>query len=740
MRNRLERARKRLREALLSRGSMRVSPGLQARLQSLLQKWAARSFDDGFKPIQDFEIECARERDLIEAEDSGDADRVIAVLEKRYRGQVIEQYGSVELRGVQISHRVILDLDEVYVPLHLQEPELAGESVTLKAGENRIPALAILQQHQTMLLVGAPGSGKSTLVSYIATGLADGRLSSQVQWPDQPLPFVLLVRTLSDALFTPEWFARCLGIDIRLATQTIQQERVVLLIDGVDEASPQIRGELLSALLKFLSENPRVRALVTSRPSGGIGEIENCFPTFRHFRLSDFTLSDVQIFIDKWCLAAEKSVRKDVVEARKQARAASADLKSRISLSRPVQRIAVNPLLTTILCVVHRFLGRSIPEHRVTLYEKCTDALLYEWDRAKFPTGAAVGSLDAPQKRALLRGVARSLHEKHMAEVAEQEVIQHFAKMLPALGKPESDAQRIVQEIRDRSGLLVERRPGHFGFSHLTFQEYLTALDCVSSRSWTQLIASSNDPWWQEVIALAAGAPGTDSGVIIQALLDNNNRQSTLLAAQCAETALDLPVAIRQRVECALDKLLPPKSFEEAEQIKSVGMAAAPLLMKHLLLPQSADSRAWNLIALEYIDYEPAVPVIAQCVDDESGSNIFFDRPRTSDKKNRVKLGYELSVGDYAKYILLVKAQNSEPARRAFIAALSQRPVRLPILEWFRNRVLKEDYDKERARELMPAIDAALKAAVGRGRAWSKRSKSTGKAQPNKRARDPLES
>jgi hypothetical protein len=59
--------------------------------------------------------------------------------------------------------------------------------------------------------------------------------------------------------------------------------------------------------------------------------------------------------------------------------------------------------LVTILCVVHRFLGHRIPEHRVTLYEKCADALLYEWDRSKFGYAALVGELDALAKRKLLR-------------------------------------------------------------------------------------------------------------------------------------------------------------------------------------------------------------------------------------------------------------------------------------------------------------------------------------------------
>jgi len=123
--------------------------------------------------------------------------------------------------------------------------------------------------------------------------------------------------------------------------------------------------------------------IVTSRPAGSPEKSRRaCLDTGVFDWRSD--VEEVNEFIDKWCFAAERSARSDSTEAGKQASAAAKDLKSRIARSRPVQRIAVNPLLATILCVVHRFLGRTIPEHRVTLYEKCTDALLYEWDRAKF--------------------------------------------------------------------------------------------------------------------------------------------------------------------------------------------------------------------------------------------------------------------------------------------------------------------------------------------------------------------
>src|ERR1035438_9108702 len=410
---------------------------LRTRLESMVETWSNQSFDDAFLPVQEFEIQCARERDLAIAEESGDPQKVLEVREREYRRRVVERYGSIELRGIQLNHRVILDLDQVYIPLHFEELSLptgdGREQTALFDMPRRRTIAGILEGSSRVFLIGAPGSGKSTLVSFLANGCAVGKHG--LSWPKRALPFVITVREMKDAAICPEWIASHLGIALELVMAALDEKRAVLLVDGMDEAPEELRRRLVVALARLTSQYTQMPVIVTSRPAGAPGEIESCLPRFLHFRLTDFTDDEVNTFVDKWCLAAERSARPDSTEAEQQGNLAAADLKARIARSRPVQRIAVNPLLTTILCVVHRFLGRTIPEHRVTLYEKCTDALLYEWDRAKFPKDAAVGNLDANQKRALLRGVASALHEMHRAEMLEAEVVGHFAAMLPQMGQ-----------------------------------------------------------------------------------------------------------------------------------------------------------------------------------------------------------------------------------------------------------------------------------------------------------------
>jgi hypothetical protein len=667
--NRKERAYKRVLDALVSRGVPSVPSDLRSRLQSIIETWSLRAFQDGFEPIQELEVQCARERQLAIARQSGDPKRVLSVMESEYRRRVVERFGSIELKGIQLNHRVILDLDQVYIPLHLGQPEEGILGLRI-----RVAVREVLGRHTRVLLIGSPGSGKTTLVSFLASKCAIG--NHYLGWPERALPFVITVRELKDAEFTQEWLAARVGVDVEVVSAALLEERAVLLIDGLDEAPEELRRQLTTAVVQFYEKYPRVPIMVTSRPAGAPGEAESSLGCCVAFRLADLTDQEVDEFVDKWCLAAERSARADEHLARKEATAAAMDLRARIRRSRPVQRIAVNPLLTTILCVVHRYLGRTIPEHRVTLYEKCTDALLYEWDRAKFPKDSAVGDLDANQKRALLKGIASFLHEKHEAEIAEPDVVRHFAAMLPEMGKPQEDALRIVREIRDRSGLLVERRPGVFSFSHLTFQEYFTALDYISRP--VQLLAHVDQPWWDEVIALAAGVPTCDAGRLIHSLLDKG---ATILAAKCLETAVNVPMEVRKQVELALEQSLP--GGIGTESLVEIGLIVAPILTR-LLPSYDSHGKTYSLLFFHDFHYDPVVPTLLSLLADENEADCeiaLVDEPRP------------MNIAEMSAVVLRKMAPRSETARQAFASVL-ERPWEKEFHTFLRQGLIDSSSDK----------------------------------------------
>jgi predicted NACHT family NTPase len=422
------RAETRLLEALEARGRKALPAVLREEVTALVTGWAREGFSDGFDPVEQFETRCFQEGELEQALRSGDATQVFAAEEKKHRAAIVEEYGSIEIRGLQMSERVYQKLDIVYVPLQIEDETQKRE--VIRAGEGieistmpRLTVPELLAKHERAIIVGAPGSGKTTIVAYLAGMAAADRLHGSVGWDASPVPFVVAMRSFRGTRLDEETIATAAcRTSAAFVRRVLEEHRGLILVDGLDEA-PGGAEEALSALRAFIKAYPGNRILVTTRPAGPLGSERVGAPGFVTTSLLPMTREEVYLFIDRWCEAAEVSIQKDRGRAVEEAKKAAGDLKSRVETSRPVERLAQTPLVCSVLCIVHRFLGQRVPERRAALYEACTNALLYEWDRVKFPDGSAIGQLDAQDKRSLLCNVARKMHEKRVAEISSSDLI-----------------------------------------------------------------------------------------------------------------------------------------------------------------------------------------------------------------------------------------------------------------------------------------------------------------------------
>ncbi|HLM72319.1 MAG TPA: NACHT domain-containing protein, partial [Polyangiaceae bacterium] len=431
---RRERARERLLDALVWRGSAEISTKRREELKRLVARWSARDFEPGFAEAEELEIACAQERERKEAEAAGDPKKLFELQEQAHRRAIVAAHGSIEIRGLQMSARVHQDLDVAFVPLHIEDPSQARE-VKFKEGFSlrhipRLDVVEIVKRHDRVLLVGAPGSGKTTLVSFLAASAAAGKLREKAGWGEDPVPFVVPVRSLSRPVVDVETIASIAGCEAAFVRAVLEQKRALLLVDGLDEAGSDRLRELIPSIQCFAKAYSGNKIVLTTRPAAGAEDERSRVKGFETTRLLPLTRDEVYLFIDRWCLAAELSIQKDKQKAREDAERAAADLKGRVQTSRAVERLAETPLMASVLCIVHRFLGQRVPERRAALYEACTNVLLYEWDRAKFPEGSSIGRLDAEMKRVLLGCVAREMHINELAEIPTELVIKQFSSRL----------------------------------------------------------------------------------------------------------------------------------------------------------------------------------------------------------------------------------------------------------------------------------------------------------------------
>ena len=591
-------------EGLLSPAAYQAAAaGMQASYQAEVQSGAAAQ-GDGATAVGERGV---RARDVGGPIITGDVyygqptqDPVEAI---RIYGRVLARSsGHLPLRGVDIGAsdpgggQPSLGLAHVYVDMNTQtsvkvEKQGGGD---VPARRDRLPAseqaeirplsaLEAVVQNRRLVLTGDPGGGKSTFVNHLAHCLAAHIWQPATDWLDHlsgwpatgadTVPLLIILRDFAHSLPDPlppraeahhlwdfiesRLQAQNLGFVAGPLAQALDAGRALFLFDGLDEvATTAQRAFVRDAVLVFLNRyHPDNRALVTCRvlsyqPPADRNQPDLRLPTadFPAFELAPFDEAKIDRFIAAWYgeLARLGQVRPPDVDGLTG--------KLRAAVRRPdLWRLASNPLLLTVMALVHTHKGR-LPDARALLYEDTVDVLLWRWEQVK-----AGGQADAPQLRQLLLAAGRAdldlkkalwrlAFEAH-AELDEDHDGEALAgigelKLKKALLKLADDdwnwAHRVVQAMKLRAGLLLERDAGVFTFPHRTFQEYLAGAHLSVQRNFAREAAelAGGGALWREVILLAVGRLVYLSG-------DTADKPLALVNRLCPATAGDDDTAWR---------------------------------------------------------------------------------------------------------------------------------------------------------------------------------------------------
>jgi formylglycine-generating enzyme required for sulfatase activity/energy-coupling factor transporter ATP-binding protein EcfA2 len=459
---------------------------------------------------------------------------------------------------------VFTDLDVKDTPLRGGIMALNGSRATLSpSAEYRLPAMAALSKHRKLVLLGDPGSGKSTLVNFVALCLAgDGLGSSEVSrkrlgeyWT---LPGLLPVRVIlrdyaarglpddkglwqfiqEELKATPTSTGESLAVCIPVIQKLLgQQDGALIMLDGMDEVpeAQHCRVRLKEKVEQFCRDFPHCRILVTSRPYA-YQDPEAWLTSFQVRTLADFSPEQVQAFIVRWYAhVGQKDRALGPVNADRYAR----QLQAAVEQNPRLAELAPRPLLLTLMASLHRWReGGSLPEKRQELYEASVGLLLDLWQRPKQlfdaqgrPAGMQYDvwkelGIGAEELRAALNLVAYEAHWKQPTLEGTHDIrVRDLVGILYELsdkGKTGPDAdtgqRRIVEYLTNRAGLLIERKQGEiYTFPHRTFQEYLAAC-YLADEDFPFLLAQrlrEDDGRWREACLLAAAkaVAGTKSAI-----------------------------------------------------------------------------------------------------------------------------------------------------------------------------------------------------------------------------------
>ncbi len=550
--------------------------------------------------------------------------------ERRYLKRLCELHRFVNVRGIRTRFPVALELEKVYVSLSVHAPSASGAvnqtdsgaDVTSSRAETNLVGLttahditrsterrlsisqALRLGSQRLAILGGPGTGKTTLLKYLALKFARKEAKTEMFIRERRLPIVIALRELPRSrinLTAENLPALCVPEDLvqycpqRFFSERLQASRCIVLLDGLDEVTTdEERRGVCREVEAFVAAYPGNRYIVTSRPAGYVGA---ALAGFAEFDICEFNQEDIDGFARHWCLASSVAKRARgvgdsdsvaIVEAQCEAE----DLLASIGSSERVQHLCVNPLLLTIVAMVHRYRAR-LPQRRVELYEECTQVLLEHWDSAK---GIAT-RLDWARKRRVLEALAYWMHTHTVQETDVAQAHQVIAGILPSIGEEASAADEFLADVKDRSGLLMEQRLGTFGFSHLTFQEYLTAC-CLIDREEQgrqEILAHLHDPWWSEVLLLYAGM--RDPSLLISDILaqpDDALGSNLMSAGRCLRDAVQIDPRVEDQV---LTQLF--SKFQSGEYLETRQQAADSLVeLQHS--PSAAKMTAILVLQIEH--------------------------------------------------------------------------------------------------------------------------------------------
>jgi formylglycine-generating enzyme required for sulfatase activity/nucleoside phosphorylase len=309
------------------------------------------------------------------------------------------------------------------------------------------------------VIMGDPGSGKTTLARHVAWRFADA--------PDGPIPVYLSLSRLIrsgkhpfeqaelelTAAIGPTGRGLCDGL-FRAAKRT---GGVCMMLDGLDEVPPDSIDNLGDLIRSWAHKLPYVAIALLTRPIG----YQTLAPMFRHARVRPLGAAAQQELLKRWCEpeVADRTWRR---------------------LHEPGSRLRMiisNPLMLTLVAILAREQD-VLPLNRVQLYAQAIDLLLRRGHCAE-----RRGVKDSIAARRILGSLSWVLQQRPLETWSMPDLhaaIVQLCASAPqsqALLKPWGSPESFLNDIARNSGVLGPhdgpREP--WRYLHRSLREFLVA-------------------------------------------------------------------------------------------------------------------------------------------------------------------------------------------------------------------------------------------------------------------------
>lgn len=412
--------------------------------------------------------------------------------------------------GVSLLSNPWLDesqkLTEIFVPVSATTGSNQGERTELTK---------LFQRHRTFVLIGDPGSGKTTGLKSIALACLKSRFH---------VPVFVSLRQLAQSKesldeFIVAEFARLSFPNAgRMVKRLERQGRLVFLLDGLDEVDEADRTSVLGHITTLL-ERQRLQGhpchvVVSSRPVGYDEQLRGSVDAT--VRMADFNLTEIRKFVNNWDFRPPKTPER---------------LLGAITDRRPILEICRNPLMLTIVTSLYRDSYYTLPNSREEFYRVCVEALLRKWDQARNLDDR--NKVDASYKTAFLEEFAFAAIAESVLDFRETFVLTRVEEFVRRKRYRDIDGPRFLKELL-RSGLLSRLPTGEVLFAHKTLAESLAAGHLRNQPGRLIGLWKQKPDAWLEVCSLFVADPKTaeaDIQGLLGAAIEQENWNHLLILA-----------------------------------------------------------------------------------------------------------------------------------------------------------------------------------------------------------------
>ncbi len=454
----------------------------------------------------------------------------------------------------------------------------------------RLPLAEWLGDSQRLVVLGDAGCGKSTLLRVIALDLLNGqthfpeladrwgqhipiyvpfaRWVSQVAQNGSPIGIKEIVRNSLEHLLTVPI--------VNLLDRAIDEKRIVLLVDGLDEWSIEQAARTTLSTLVTTVEAHELALIVSGRPRG-LSRIGSLPANWRRGTVAPLSVAQQKAIAQRWF--ERHGTRLPETDGVFEASLRTGRFMAELARDANLGALAVVPLLLIGL-VTLALRGQILPRTRADIYDQLVRILLEVHPDRRATASGDTGSrfryaTDPDQRRAALARLSFAVREQTggagMALLLARDILRTYLSSSHGFDLPEGDAAAAASEIlsvnAETQGLLVEKLPGEVGFVHASFEEFLCA-EYVGRKPFNEIEAfvraCSGEGRWRNVVSnLLSSIQRRDEFDRLVAIIEtsdtdelsNLHRQALLgdiafgTAMRAPATAKRLAIATMNRVE-----------------------------------------------------------------------------------------------------------------------------------------------------------------------------------------------